>query len=799
MRNTRKSKMATIEIDGKSYEAEAGRRLIDVADAHGINIPRFCYHKKLSVVASCRMCLVDVEKIPKPVPACNTSVTDGMKVFTRSSRALGAQKAVMEFLLINHPLDCPVCDQGGECELQDVAVGYGGDVSRYSEAKRVVKDEDIGPLIATEMNRCIQCTRCVRFGDEICGMRELGATGRGEHMRIGTYINKTVDSELSGNVIDLCPVGALTSKPFRFLARAWEIQQYDAIAPHDMIGSNIHLHVRGNKVIRVVPRENEAINEIWLSDRDRFSYQGLNAADRLTAPLIKRDGKWQTTDWETALEFAADGLKQVISKHQGTSTGALASPAATVEELYLLQKLMRGIGSRNIDHRLRQNDFSDQDQAPLFPYLGQTIADLEQSDAALVIGSHLRKEQPLINHRLRKAVQNQGARFMLANPADYEFNMAVAEKIIAAPDTQVAAVAGIAKALTEEEGMGVDSAMAELLADVPVNETQRNIAKNLQTAKRPAVLLGNLAAAHPDAAALRTLAATIAGLSGAYLGYLGESANSAGAWMAGVLPHRGPGGKAVESAGMDAGAMLADGIKGYVLLGAEPELESWHGSAKALTALRQAEFTISLSAYRTPAMESYADVLLPMALFAETSGTYVNGEGVWQSFQGAVKPPGEARPGWKILRVLGNLFDVDGFDYTASDEVRDELRREVPETPGKIENKHIPASLRQASAGIQRISELPAYAADALVRRASALQETRDAQTCEGVHINARLAADAGVETGQQVMLKQGDDSANVQVVVDERVPDGCALIYPGRTADATPGPWHGSVEIAPA
>ncbi|OAD20230.1 NADH-quinone oxidoreductase, chain G [Candidatus Thiomargarita nelsonii] len=393
--------MVTIEIDGKPYQAEAGQMLIEITDANGIDIPRFCYHKKLSVAANCRMCLVDVEKAPKPLPACATPVMDGMIVKTRSEKALIAQKAVMEFLLINHPLDCPICDQGGECELQDMAMGYGKDASRYKEGKRVVFDKNLGPLIATEMTRCIHCTRCVRFSQEISGIQEMGAPGRGEHTKIGTYIEKNISSELSGNMIDLCPVGALTSKPFRFSARAWEIQQADTIAPHDAVGSNIHLHIRRNQIRRVAPKENEAVNEVWISDRDRFSYQALTAEDRLTSPMIKKEGTWQKTDWEQALAFAAQGLKKVKDADGSSSIGALASPTATVEELYLLQKLMRGIGSQNIDHRLRQVDFSDQDAAPLFPYLGQAIADLEQSDAAFVIGSHLRKEQPLLNHRLR--------------------------------------------------------------------------------------------------------------------------------------------------------------------------------------------------------------------------------------------------------------------------------------------------------------------------------------------------------------------------------------------------------------
>jgi NADH-quinone oxidoreductase subunit G len=448
-----------IEIDGRPLQARRGAMIIEVADEAGIHIPRFCYHKKLSVAANCRMCLVEVERTPKPLPACATPVAEGMKIKTRSPLARDAQKSTMEFLLINHPLDCPICDQGGECELQDVAMGFGGDVSRFQERKRVVRDKDIGPLIATDMTRCIHCTRCVRFGAEVAGIRELGATGRGEHMEIGTYIEHSVDSELSGNVIDLCPVGALTSKPFRFSARAWEMLQRDTIAAHDCIGSNLHVHVRRNRIMRVVPRENEAVNETWISDRDRFSYQGLYGDDRLAAPLIKGSGGWQQTDWPTALSAAAAGLRRVLAERGAQQLGALASPSATLEELYLLQRLVRGLGSHNIDHRLRQGDFRDQDVAPLFPWLGQSIAALETLDAALVVGSHTRKEQPLANHRLRKAAL-RGSALMFVNPVAFEFNYPVAEAVVATPAGMLQALAAIAKAL----GGKTKGSLAKLLA-----------------------------------------------------------------------------------------------------------------------------------------------------------------------------------------------------------------------------------------------------------------------------------------------------------------------------------------------
>ncbi|MDZ7737198.1 MAG: NADH-quinone oxidoreductase subunit NuoG [Gammaproteobacteria bacterium] len=442
----------TIEVNGRSLPARKGQMVIEVTDANDIYIPRFCYHKKLSVAANCRMCLVEVEKAPKPLPACATPVSDGMKVFTRSKLAIDAQKGVMEFLLINHPLDCPICDQGGECELQDLAMGYGRDVSRYNEGKRVVKDKDIGPLVQTEMTRCIHCTRCVRFGDEIAGLRELGATGRSEHMEIGTYVEKTMVSELSGNVIDLCPVGALTDKPFRYSARAWEMVQRPSIAPHDSVGSNLHFHVKGQIVKRTVPAENECINEVWLADRDRYSCEGLHSPERLQAPMIKQNGEWHEVDWEIALEQVRDRLQTVIDRGGAGTVAGLAAPWSTLEELYLFQKLLRGIGIPHIDHRLRQHDFRDDDAVPVYPGLGQSIADLQEIDTALLIGAWPRKEQPLINHRLRKAAL-KGARVMAVNSVDFDQNFDFAATCIVAPSQMVNTLAGIAAVLVEQQSV----------------------------------------------------------------------------------------------------------------------------------------------------------------------------------------------------------------------------------------------------------------------------------------------------------------------------------------------------------
>ncbi len=767
--------MVTIEVDGRELQAKAGTLLIEVTDAAGISIPRFCYHKKLSVAANCRMCLVEVEKVPKPLPACATPVNDGMKVFTRSPLALAAQKGTMEFLLINHPLDCPICDQGGECELQDVAVGYGGDVSRFSEGKRVVPDEDIGPLIATDFTRCIHCTRCVRFGAEIAGIRELGATGRGEHMLIGTYVERSIDSELSGNIIDICPVGSLTSKPFRFHARAWELTQHEGIGPHDAVGSNLYIHVRRNQVMRVHPRDNESINECWISDRDRFSYEGLYSSDRLTLPLVKQGGRWVETDWSEALETAAQGIKKARNA-SGDRLGALLSPTATLEELYLTQKLMRGLGSDNIDFRLRQGDFRGEE--PAFPWLGQAISDLERLDAALVIGSSVRKEQPIFGHRLRKAVL-AGATIDFVNPLELDLNYP-AEQLVTGPAGLVPVLAAVAKALGASGGL-IDKAKA--------SEAHQAIAKRLQTAGKATVLLGNLAVAHPDYSLICFLAATIAEASGAVLGYLPEAANSVGARLAGALP---------RAEGADALAMLQEPRKGYLLLGVEPGYDLWN-PALAARAFDHADFVVALAAFRSPCLEAAADVILPIAGFAETSGTFVNAEGGWQSFTGVVTPQGEARPGWKVLRVLGNLLDLTGFDQNSSQQVLDEVRDGLGELrPENRASGSADGELRMSEGGLKRIGDVPIYALDPLVRRASSLQKTRDALAA-AVRINQAVADQNGLTQGDQVTVVQDDSRISLPVEIDGAVPNGCVRICAGLKGSEKLGSQFGDVTLEKA
>ncbi len=790
----------TIEIDGRTCEAAPGEMIIAVADREGIVIPRFCYHEKLSIAANCRMCLVEAEQggrpFPKPVPACATPIAPGMKIQTRSKLALEAQRGTMEFLLINHPLDCPICDQGGECELQDVAMGYGGDFSRYSEGKRVVQDEDLGPLIATDMTRCIHCTRCVRFGAEIAGVREMGATGRGENMRIGTFVAHTVAHELAGNIIDLCPVGALTSKPYRFTARAWELTQAEGIAPHDCLGSNLHLHLRGNRVMRVHPRDNEAVNETWISDRDRFSYQGLASADRLLKPLVKRDGAWHETSWQDALNRAAEGLKAAAGPH-GTGLGCLISPSATLEELYLAQKLVRGLGSDHIDHRLRRQDDRADTLGPTLPWLGLPIAEVERLAAVLLIGCDLRAEQPLLAHRIRKAA-GEGAGVALVNPIALDLTFA-ATQFVASPAGMLAELAGIAKALNQQ-GTGT---VKGLIAAATATDAHKAAAARLTEAGQgAAVLIGALAEAHPDFGLLQALAQVIAGATQAKVGYLVAGANGVGAGLAGAQPQSLPGGVPVTVPGLSAAAMLAHPRKGYLLWGLEPGLDLGN-PAQAAAALGQAESVVACTAFRSPSLEAVADVLLPIAAFAETSGTFVNAEGAWQGFRGVVAPPGEARPGWKVLRVLGNLLGLAGFDQDDSAQVREELRALCAEA--KLDNaprgdlQDLPLSSQQAAKPrTWRVGTLPIYAVDPLVRRAQALHASPLALPF-GVWLSPADAADLGLTAGDPVDVRQDGASAQAVLALDPRLPSGCVRIPAGVVGSESLGAQIAAVTLSKA
>jgi NADH-quinone oxidoreductase subunit G len=780
----------TIEVDGKTLSARKGQMLIEVTDANDIYVPRFCYHKKLSIAANCRMCLVEVEKAPKLLPACATPVMDGMKVITRSQDVIKGQKSVMEFLLINHPLDCPICDQGGECELQDLAMGYGSDVSRYQEEKRVVKDKNMGPLIQTDLTRCIHCTRCVRFGEEIAGLREMGAIGRGQNMVIGTYIEKSVNSEMSGNVIDLCPVGALTSKPFRYSARTWELIQKDGIAPHDSVGSNIHIHVKGDRVKRVVPANNESINEVWLSDRDRFSYEAVYSDGRLQTPMVKVNGIWNEVDWETALDTVKNALKTIIDSSGAEQLGAIASPSSTLEELYLLQKLIRGLGSNNIDSRLKQADFSDQEIAPQFPWLGQTISDFEASESVLLIGSNVRKEQPIINHRLRKAALH-GADVMVVNPVDYDFNFPITSKNIVAPDSIPMELASILKALIDVSGSAVDEQVKQGISSAEVNDSHRAIAARLNDSDNAIIVLGNLATAHPQYSLLRSLAGNIAKISDSKFGYISEAANSSGAWLAGAVPHR-----QTNNAGMNTHEMLQAHLKAYVLMGVEPELDCWD-SREALEAMKNAECVVSLTAFSNDVINDYADVILPISVFTETSGTYINNEGTIQSFAGVVPPLSEARPAWKVLRVLGNILNIEGFEYQSSIDVLDEAMEKIGEIKhNNMDQWQVPVINNAKPNGLQRITETPMNMIDSLCRRAESLQQTHDVSD-GAIHINSVLAEKNKLSNDDHARVEQDENNATMKVVIDDRVPDDCVLIQSGHPIQVGLGASFGSIRIA--
>ena len=786
--------MVTIEINGKQVQAEQGQMLIEAADNAGISIPRFCYHKNLSISANCRMCLVQVDEFPKAIPACATPVTEGMTVKTNSTMALAAQKAVMEFLLINHPLDCPVCDQGGECDLQDYSIGYGEDRTHYAEVKRVVKDKNIGPLIATELTRCIHCTRCIRFGQEIAGMREMGATGRGDWMEIGTYIEKSIDSELSGNIIDLCPVGALTAKPSRFNSRVWELAANDSIGAHDCVGSNTNVETKNGQIKRTIARANDAINDAWISDRDRYSYEGLQSQDRLTKPQIKKEGQWQEASWDDALQFAVNGLKNIADADQ---IGSICSPSATTEEMYLLQKLLRGIGSSNIDHRLRQSDFSGQDQDPLFLNLGMKISNIPAQKAVLLIGSNVRKEQPIMGHQLRQAYLN-GAKISVLNPVNYEQIFKTSHEFIV-PTAQIfKELKSLAKAALEQAGCEAPDGLAALIASVKVTDEQKECINELMDAEESIIMLGSMLQSMPHYAAIRMLAAWIAETTNSTVSYLSPGANSSGAFLSAVLPHRTVDNQ--QSRGLDTQAMLAGGLKAYVLYGIEPDLDI-DNPVQAVRALSNADFVVSLSSYATDAIRSYADVMLPIAAITESSGTLINIDGSWQSFNAVSNAAGQSKPGWKVLRVMGNLFNIDGFDYQSSEDVINELKSKLNGSSDELTTRcewFCPLNISAQGNAMQRIAELPIYKVDAVTRRATALQKTQDAQV-DFAKINPALAKKLKLEEGQLVTAKQGDNEAEITISIDDRISDNSVYLPAGIDAAASLGGGFDSIELAAA
>ena len=776
--------MVEIEIDGKKVEVQEGSMVMDAANRLGTYIPHFCYHKKLSIAANCRMCLVEVEKAPKPLPACATPVTAGMIVRTHSEKAVKAQKDVMQFLLINHPLDCPICDQGGECQLQDLAVGYGPSSSRYEEEKRVVHAKDAGPLISMkEMSRCIHCTRCVRFGQEIAGVMEFGMLNRGEHSEITTFVNKTVDSELSGNMIDLCPVGALTSKPFRYSARTWELSRRKSVSPHDSLGANLVVQVKGAQVMRILPLENDAINECWLSDRDRFAYEGLNSADRLTSPMIKQDGKWQTTDWQTALEYVAHGLRNVRHEHSVDSIAALATPYSTLEELSLLQKMIRGLGSENVDFRLRQSD-TVADRS-FTPWLGMSIDAFSHLKRVFVIGSFLRKDHPLLAAKLRTAVR-RGAQVSLLHATDDDLLMPIANKLIAAPSDWLALLGEVAVAVAQSKQIDAPAALAQLQPSA----TAKQIAAGLLSGEPRAIMLGNAAAQHPQASQLHALAQWIATNSNAHFGYLTEAANTVGGYLAKALP-------ANRNLAV---AQFTQAKKAYVLLNVEPELDCANPQL-ARSALDKAEMVVVMSPYRHGM--DYADVLLPIAPYSETSGTFVNAEGRAQGFNGTVKPLGDTRPAWKVLRVLGNLLSLDGFSYESSEDIRNEVLG-VKTLDGLdlsqrlSNNADIPLHTPQTSTEIQRVADVPIYFSDAIARRSESLQQTVDAQAPK-VKLSANLAQSLGVSAGSFVRVTQGTGSVTLPCAIESGLPNNVVRLAAAHTTTAALGSMFGSIKVEKA
>jgi NADH-quinone oxidoreductase subunit G len=750
-----------IEIDGKALQAPKGAMIIQVADQAGIRIPRFCYHEKLAIAANCRMCLVDVEKTPKPLPACATPVMEGMKVYTRSKRALDAQRNVMEFLLINHPLDCPICDQGGECELQDVAMGYGRSVSRFTERKRVVPDEDLGPLVATEMTRCIHCTRCVRFMDDIAGTNELGGMFRGEHLEIGTWIGRSLRSELSGNIIDLCPVGALTNKVFRFRARPWELIAREGIGYHDSIGSNLYLHLRRGEVLRTVPRDNEAINENWLSDRDRFSHQALGHSDRITRPRVRRDGAWQEIEWEEALQLAADGLRQAIATHGGDGLGVLATPMASAEELFLLQAMTRGLGSPHIDHRLQQLDFSDDPARPLAPGLGAPLAEYPATRAILLVGADPRHDAPILGHRIRRAWRN-GATIHAVNPLGFEHHFQLAHELIGDPAAQLADLAAIARAIAAQRAIALPEEFAAIEPTAEAAATA--IARSLLESEPSRVLFGDHAARHPAASLLRRLAVWIAEHSGSVFDELPAGANGAAAWRVGCVPHRGPAGQQTAH-GLNARAMLSSPRPAYVLFGADVPADFADGAAVE-QALAQAGFVLAVSAFSTPSLEQHASLILPLALPPESEGSWVNAEGIVQTLAAAAKPPGAARAGWRILRMLGHALGLAGFDFIDFTALANQVRPLL--SGGAIDHPAPPArapALVAPGAGFIVQRHVPIYAVDAVVRRAAALQATVLAkQSMLALHPEDALALGVGSSGKVIVGGREYDCAASVAV-----------------------------------
>jgi NADH-quinone oxidoreductase subunit G len=785
--------MVEVEIDGQKVEVPEGSVVMHAANKAGVYVPHFCYHKKLSIAANCRMCLVDVEKAPKPMPACATPVTAGMKVQTKSERAVKAQQGVMEFLLINHPLDCPICDQGGECQLQDLAVGYGMSSSKYSEEKRVVFHKSMGPLISSEeMSRCIHCTRCVRFGQEIAGVMELGMAGRGEHAEIMSFLGDSVDSELSGNMIDVCPVGALTSKPFRYSARTWELNRRKSIAPHDSLGSNIVVQIKNNHVLRVVPLENEAVNECWISDRDRFSYEALNSAERLLKPMIKQDGHWLEVDWPTAMNYAIHALSHVAKDHGGIQVGGMASPNSTLEELFLFQKTLRALGSENIDTRLRQSDFRLTNNQQSAPWLGRSIASISELSRVFIIGSFLRKDHPLMASRFRAATK-RGAQMNVLHAVSDDLLMPIANQALVAPSGWVGLLVDVVRAISKEAGAAVPASVAPLVGTSTgqIADIALSIAKSLLSgvADKKAILLGNAAVQHADYAVLAVLSQAIADMVGATCGQIGDAANSVGAFLANAIP----------GSTLNALQMVAQPRRAYLLMGIDPTAD--HASPALIsTALTKADSVIAMTVFKSDELMALADCLLPIAPFTETSGTFVNTEGLPQSFNGVVRAAGDARPAWKVLRVLAESFGSTSVAFDSSEAVRDEALKDIVSRLAKRYQSVEDLNTMKLGLGLERVADVPLYATDALVRRAPALQQTRDARQPRAF-VNAQQAAKLGLSEGDKVTVSQEGavGKAIVDLGIDPGLPLGVIRLSAGHSSTAMLRSMVGIVELARA
>ena len=771
--------MPKVTVDGVEIEVPQGATVLQACELAGKEIPRFCYHERLSIAGNCRMCLVEVKPgPPKPQASCALPATDGQEIRTDSPMVKTAREGVMEFLLMNHPLDCPICDQGGECQLQDLAVGYGEGQARFQEEKRVVMNKNLGPLVSTDMTRCINCTRCVRFTQEIGGFQELGQAFRGDRAEIMPFLGQTLDSELSGNIIDLCPVGALTSKPFRFTARSWELSRRRSVSPHDGLGSNLIVQTKLDRVMRVLPLENEDVNECWLSDKDRYSYEGVNSPDRLTKPMVKQGGKWQEVEWNVALDYAAHALRDVAKTHGAAAIGALVSPHSTLEEMALAAKLMRGLGSDNVDFRLRQADFSLDGKRKGAPWLGMKVAELNKLDRVLLVGSFVRKDQPLLAQRLRQAVKN-GAKISVLHSADEDLLVKTAAKVIVAPSQLPALLAQVVKAASELKHLACDMS-------VTVSAEAKAIAASLVEGSNSAILLGNFAQQHPQAGSLQLLAQQLAQVLGAKFGALGEAANSVGGYVAKALP---------QTDGLNAARLVAEPRRAYLVLGAEPELDCADGRA-ALAALKAADSVIVMSPFKSAAALEYADAILPVSPFTETSGSFVNTEGRVQSVQAVCKPRGDTRPAWKVLRALGSVLELPGFGYESSEEVRNEILGGEAQFVAGLDNGAAgTANLVAVGGGVERIADVPAYFADALVRRAHSLQKTKDAAV-PTARMNAATLAKFGVSDGDRVRVKAGAGEALLAAQFDAALPDGCVRVAAAHAATAGLGAMFGQITL---